>query len=229
MGHSLGSHFAALAAILASVPELELGVCLDTAHLFQAGYPIHTEQGLERTLEQIDQTFGLERVKILHVNDSRTALGSRLDRHEHIGRGRIGALALTRMLRHPLLSPQRVPGRAFLLETPIDKPGDDRRNVAALWKLVGVAAEQVPNAVDGFSMLRRKSSERRGKAMRVARPSSARHAAAPRKTAVPAKASQRSRAHHAPASGAPVLRTRTGAVPTTKRRRSRPAKQQERR
>jgi hypothetical protein len=58
-------------------------------------------------------------------------------------------------MRHRLLSPERVAGRAFLLETPIDLPGDDRRNVAALWKLVGVAAVQAPDAEDGFSMVRK--------------------------------------------------------------------------
>jgi hypothetical protein len=63
---------------------------------------------------------------------------------------------MERILRHPLLSPTRVPGRAFLLETPIDAPGDDRRNVAAVWKCVGVAAEQMPDAEDGFSMVRGK-------------------------------------------------------------------------
>jgi hypothetical protein len=66
---------------------------------------------------------------------------------------------MARVLRHPLLSPQRVAGRAFLLETPIDAPGDDRRNIAAVWKLVGVAVEQVPDAEDGFSMLSKARAE----------------------------------------------------------------------
>jgi hypothetical protein len=74
----------------------------------------------------------LERVRVVHVNDSRTALGSRVDRHEHIGKGKIGIKALGRILNHPLLA-----GRAFILETPIEKPGDDKRNVAALWRLTG--------------------------------------------------------------------------------------------
>ena len=66
------------------------------------------------------------------MNDSKTPLGSRVDRHEHIGKGKIGLEAFARILNHPLLA-----GRAFIAETPIDKPGDDRRNVAALWKLAG--------------------------------------------------------------------------------------------
>jgi len=156
MGNSVGSKFEELATILETSREIDAGVCLDTAHTFEAGYPIHTADGLEQTLERLEKTVELERVYVLHVNDSKTAFGSRVDRHEHIGKGEIGLEALGRILRHPLLSPSRVPGRAFLLETPIDLPGDDRRNVAAVWKLVGVAAEQAPDAEDGFSMVRGK-------------------------------------------------------------------------
>ena len=157
MGTALGSRFEELAAILAAVPELPLGVCLDTAHTFQAGYDLRTEAGLERTLEALERTVGLERIFVVHVNDSKTPLGSRVDRHEHIGRGRIGLKAFRRILNHPLLSPsgaQGLAGRAFILETPIDRPGDDRRNVRMLWKLVGLTARQAPRAEDGFSMLR---------------------------------------------------------------------------
>ena len=89
-------------------------------------------EGLEGTLQVIDRTVGLDRMAVVHVNDSKTHLGSRVDRHEHIGKGKIGLEAFRAILNHPLLA-----GRAFILETPIDKPGDDRRNVAALWKLVG--------------------------------------------------------------------------------------------
>jgi hypothetical protein len=130
-------------------------VCIDTAHLFEAGFPIHTSEGLEQTLARLELTVGLDRVFVIHVNDSKTPFGSRVDRHEHIGKGKIGLEAFERIMRHPLLSPARVAGRAFLLETPIDLPGDDRRNVAALWKLVGVAAVQAPDAEDGFSMVRK--------------------------------------------------------------------------
>jgi deoxyribonuclease-4 len=69
---------------------------------------------------------------VIHVNDSKAALGSRVDRHEHVGKGKIGLEAFRRILNHTLLS-----SCAFILETPIDRPGDDKRNVAALWKLVG--------------------------------------------------------------------------------------------
>jgi deoxyribonuclease-4 len=162
MGKSIGSKFEELAAIIKGAGEVDLGVCIDTAHLFEAGYPIHTAEGLEQTLARLELSVGLDRVFVIHVNDSKTPFGSRVDRHEHIGKGKIGLEAFERILRHPLLSPERVAGRAFLLETPIDLPGDDRRNVAALWKLVGIAAEQEPDAEDGFSMVtvaRTKKSE----------------------------------------------------------------------
>jgi deoxyribonuclease-4 len=162
MGKAIGSKFEELAAIIKGAGEVDLGVCIDTAHLFEAGYPIHTAEGLEQTLARLELSVGLDRVFVIHVNDSKTPFGSRVDRHEHIGKGKIGLEAFERILRHPLLSPERVAGRAFLLETPIDLPGDDRRNVAALWKLVGIAADQEPDAEDGFSMVtvaRTKKSE----------------------------------------------------------------------
>ncbi|HLW99196.1 MAG TPA: deoxyribonuclease IV [Candidatus Acidoferrales bacterium] len=162
MGNAVGSKFEELAAILEGAREIDAGVCIDTAHTFEAGYPIHTADGLEQALQHLEKTVQLDRVHVLHVNDSKTKFGSRVDRHQHIGKGEIGLEAMERILRHPLLSPTRVPGRAFLLETPIDSPGDDRRNVAAVWKCVGVAAEQMPDAEDGFSMVRgkRKSKTR---------------------------------------------------------------------
>jgi len=163
MGTAVGSRFEELAALLEAGPDLSLGVCLDTAHTFAAGYDIRSQVGLERTLETIEHTVGLRSVFVVHVNDSKTPLGSRVDRHEHIGRGRIGLQAFRRILNHPLLTAngsQGLAGRAFILETPIDRPGDDRRNVRTLWKLVGLKARQALRAEDGFSMLRR---PRRGK------------------------------------------------------------------
>jgi len=131
-GSCVGSNFEELKAIVDACPELALGVCIDTAHTFAAGWDIRTPEGLEAALRDIDRVIGLARVAVIHMNDSKTALGSRVDRHEHIGKGKIGAEPFARILAHPLLS-----GRAFILETPIDKPGDDRKNVAALWKLAG--------------------------------------------------------------------------------------------
>ena len=143
MGSSVGSRFEELKAILDQTGDLPMGVCLDTAHTFEAGYEITTEEGLERTIEEVERTVGLARVYVLHVNDSKTPLGSHVDRHENIGFGKIGRAALGRVLNHPRLGPgaQGLPGRAFILETPIDRPGDDRRNVRALWDLVGVRSQ----------------------------------------------------------------------------------------
>ena len=157
MGSAVGARFEEIRTILDLTADLPTGVCIDTAHTLAAGYDIATEAGLERTIRILDATVGLDRVFVLHVNDSKTPLGSRVDRHEHIGRGKIGLAAFRRILNHPRLGPglQGVPGRAFILETPIDRPGDDRRNVRALWDLVGVSVRQAPRAEDGFSMLKR--------------------------------------------------------------------------
>jgi hypothetical protein len=161
---AIGSRFEELKAIMDAAPELPLGVCLDTAHAFHAGYDIRSEAGLAQTLDALDGTVGLARVAVLHVNDSKTPFASRVDRHEHIGRGHIGKgksglEAFRHILNHPSLSASAsagCPGRAFLLETPIDAPGDDRRNVRRLWDLVGIAVKQAPRAQDGFSMMPRK-------------------------------------------------------------------------
>jgi deoxyribonuclease-4 len=156
MGSAVGARFEEIKTILDRTGDLPMGVCLDTAHTLEAGYDISTEEGLETTLAAVDRTVGLDRVYVLHVNDSKTPLGSRVDRHEHIGRGKIGLQAFTRILNHARLGPgpQGLAGRAFILETPIDKPGDDRRNVRALWELVGVNVQQAPKAENGFPMLK---------------------------------------------------------------------------
>ena len=161
MGSALGAQFEELRAILDETRGLPMGVCLDTAHMFAAGYDITTETGLAKTLDAVERTVGLGNVYVLHINDSKTPLGSRVDRHENIGEGKIGLLAFRRMLNDPRLSPAAsgVPGRAYILETPIDKPGDDRRNVRTLWNLVGIDAKQAPKAADGFSMVAKKKAK----------------------------------------------------------------------
>jgi deoxyribonuclease-4 len=162
MGTCIGSRFEDLRAILDQIPELPVGVCVDTAHAFEAGYDLRTAAGLDQMLADLDGAVGLARVPVVHVNDSKTALGSRVDRHEHIGRGQIGRAAFGRVLTHPRLSagaPEGLRGRAFILETPIDAPGDDRRNVRALWELAGVPVKQAPRAENGFSMQRSRRKE----------------------------------------------------------------------
>jgi deoxyribonuclease-4 len=131
-GSTIGARLEELKEIVDACRDLSLGVCIDTAHIFAAGWDIRTAQGLEKALADIDRTIGLDCVAVIHVNDSKTDLGSRVDRHDHIGKGKIGLEGFRRVLNHP-----RLAGKAFILETPIDKPGDDWRNVAALWKLLG--------------------------------------------------------------------------------------------
>jgi deoxyribonuclease-4 len=162
MGTAVGARLEEVAGILYELNRgesrtdgrpLQFGACLDTAHLFAAGYDIKSPEGLERTIEEIDRIVGLENVPVFHVNDSKIPLGGRVDRHENIGHGKIGADAFGRILKHPRLggaAPEGLPGRAFLLETPIDDPGDDRKNVAKLWQLAGVEG---PEAEKGYSML----------------------------------------------------------------------------
>ena len=155
MGTAVGARLEEVAEILAGLSALPVAACLDTAHLFAAGYDLKTDTGLASTIGQIEGTIGLDRVPIFHVNDSKIPLGGRVDRHENIGEGKIGAEAFAKILTHPRLgsaAPEGLPGRAFVLETPIDEPGDDRRNVAKLWELAG-RGEQAPPAEKGFSML----------------------------------------------------------------------------
>src|SRR5216684_402690 len=155
MGTADGERLEEVGEILAGLRNLPVGACLDTAHLFAAGYNIKSEGGLASTIGQIDGAIGLENVPVIHANDSKIPLGGRVDRHEHIGKGKIGAEAFARILRHPRFgttAPEGLTGRAFVAETPIDDPGDDRRNVAMLWELAGLK-EHAPEAEKSFSML----------------------------------------------------------------------------
>jgi deoxyribonuclease IV len=155
MGTCLSSRLEEMAEILAGLNGLPVDICLDTAHLFASGYDIRSEEGLASTIGQIENTIGLERVPVMHINDSKIPLGGRVDRHEHIGKGKIGAESFRGILTHPRLSaapPDGLAGRVFIAETPIDDPGDDRRNVAALWDLAGLK-DIAPAAEKGFSML----------------------------------------------------------------------------
>ena len=155
MGTCLSSRLEEMAEVLAGLNGFPVDVCLDTAHLFASGYDIRSEEGLASTIGQIENTIGLERVPVMHINDSKIPLGGRVDRHEHIGKGKIGAEAFSRILTHPRLSaapPEGLAGRVFIAETPIDDPGDDRKNVAMLWDLTGLK-DIAPAAEKGFSML----------------------------------------------------------------------------
>lgn len=132
-GCQIGSKFEELRAIrdlAAHEADLPLAYCLDTCHLFAAGHDIARPAGLKRTAADIERVLGLDLVKVIHTNDSKGALNSRLDRHANIGEGHIGEKGFRRILSHPALK-----AKAFILETPVDEEGDDQKNVDALKRL----------------------------------------------------------------------------------------------
>jgi deoxyribonuclease-4 len=128
-GAQIGSKFEELCAIHDG-SELETGYCLDTCHLLASGFDVATPTGLKKTIADAEKVLGLENVKVIHANDSKGGLGSKLDRHMNIGEGQIGVEGFRGILNHPKL--RKLP---FILETPVDHPGDDRRNVDALKNL----------------------------------------------------------------------------------------------
>ena len=108
-------------------------VCLDTCHTHVAGYDMVTADGYDETLRQVEETIGLRRVRVWHCNDAKAPMGSKLDRHQHIGEGTLGAGAFRRLLQDG-----RFAHAAFIAETPVDDPGDIQRNVSALRALAAV-------------------------------------------------------------------------------------------
>ena len=132
-GDSLGHTFEQLARIIELTPQGErLGVCLDTCHVFAAGYELRTVEGYAATMEAFDKAIGLQRLKALHLNDSKGELGERKDRHEHIGKGHIGLEGFRNVVNDP-----RLAGLPGLLETPKgDDLEEDRENLRALRALV---------------------------------------------------------------------------------------------
>jgi deoxyribonuclease-4 len=104
-----------------------VAVCLDTCHIHVAGYDIVNEDGYIETMKLVETTVGLDTVKVWHCNDAKAAFGSKLDRHQHIGEGTIGAAPFRRLLHDARFS-----HCAFIAETPVDEPGDEARNVATL-------------------------------------------------------------------------------------------------
>jgi deoxyribonuclease IV len=130
--YSLGGSFEQVAEVLERLRGLvPIAACIDTCHTHVSGYDIVSEKGTRETLAQLDATIGLKNVPVWHCNDAKAACGSKLDRHQHVGKGSIGPEPFRRLLNDP-----RLAHAAFIAETPIDEPGDDRRNVAALKKLV---------------------------------------------------------------------------------------------
>ena len=125
---SLGSSFEQVAELVATLaPCAPVGVCLDTCHTHVAGYDLVSDQGYAATMAEVERTMGTGAVRVWHCNDAKAPMGSKLDRHEHIGEGTLGAAAFRRLLQDA-----RFAHAAFIAETPVDEPGDEMRNVAAL-------------------------------------------------------------------------------------------------
>ncbi len=129
-GTGIGCRFEQLAQIMIALGDPDrVGVCLDTCHVFAAGYDLRTKRALQETLKTFDRLIGLERLKLLHFNDSLKPLGSRIDRHVHIGQGQIGEEGFTCLMQHSLLA--KLPK---IIETPKKAGGRDcdRRNLEKL-------------------------------------------------------------------------------------------------
>jgi deoxyribonuclease-4 len=130
-GTEIGNTFDQIKKIIDGVHEKErMGVCLDTAHSFEAGYDLSNKDGIEKTLEAFNQTIGLKRIHLLHLNDSKTPLGSRKDRHWHIGEGYIGVEGFRYLINHPLL--RHLPG---IMETPRKDTVEDLKNMKVIRSL----------------------------------------------------------------------------------------------
>ncbi|HWR36899.1 MAG TPA: deoxyribonuclease IV [Clostridia bacterium] len=125
---SLGGNFEQVAELVQCLRKhIRAAACIDTCHTHVAGYDITTAEGYAETMQHLDATIGLANVPVWHCNDAKAACGSKLDRHEHIGKGSIGPELFAR-----LLNDMRTAHAAFIAETPIDAPLDDLTNVRAL-------------------------------------------------------------------------------------------------
>lgn len=125
---SLGGKLEQVAELVEQLKShLPVAVCLDTCHVHVSGYDIVSTDGYIETMKLVESTVGFDAVKVWHCNDAKAAMGSKLDRHEHIGEGTIGAEAFRRLLHD-----DRFSHSAFIAETPVDAPGDEARNVGVL-------------------------------------------------------------------------------------------------
>ncbi len=118
-GNLVGKNFEEMGRIFKRIKSKNLGICLDTAHAFEYGYSLHTKDGLDSLVKEIDQLVGLEKLRVIHLNDSMTNLSSNRDRHEEFGEGFIGQEAMIRIINHPDL--KNIP---FIMETPKLKTGE---------------------------------------------------------------------------------------------------------
>jgi deoxyribonuclease-4 len=135
-GSWLGYTFEHHAAIINRIEQKDrIGVCLDTCHAYTAGYDLSGEAGYDRLIHEIEQTVGLKKLMLVHLNDTKDSLASHRDRHEHIGKGRIGISGFKRIVNDP-----RLAHAAFILETPKDSEDADTRNLKVVRQLIKKAA-----------------------------------------------------------------------------------------
>lgn len=137
-GEFLGSRFQQIGELIGMLGgDQRLGLCLDTAHTFASGYDLRVDEGIRRAVDEIAQFIGLERLKLIHANDSKVGLNTFVDRHENIGKGQLGEDAFVRMLSEPAL--RKV---AWVLEVPgYEDKGPDKPNLDEL-KRLALAADQ---------------------------------------------------------------------------------------
>ncbi len=131
-GRIVGDTFEEIATILENklVAKYNIGVCFDTCHAFASGYDLRTNKDVESTLNQFDKVIGVDKLVMVHANDSMAELGKHLDRHAHIGDGHIGKEGFKALVNHKVFG-----ALDWILETPKDNPKDDPRNIAFLRKL----------------------------------------------------------------------------------------------
>ena len=129
---SLGGSFEQVGVLIEFLkPSVPVAACIDTCHTHVSGYDITTKEGFRETMQRLDDAVGLKNVPVWHCNDAKAARGSKLDRHEHIGKGTIGVEPFRWLLNNP-----QTKQAAFIAETPIDEPLDDQKNVDTLKSLV---------------------------------------------------------------------------------------------
>ena len=129
--NSVGSHMKEIGNIIESVGDKRVGVCLDTCHAFAAGYDIASKKGTSSLMDEIEESFGIDKIKLVHLNDAKFPLGSGLDRHWHIGKGHIGMKGFANFFRI-----SRLTADCFVMETPENTDGDDHTNMQAVSKIM---------------------------------------------------------------------------------------------
>lgn len=137
-GTTMGTKFSELGAIIDGLDDpSRVGICLDTCHAFAAGYELRTPAGLQETLDEFDREIGLDHLELIHLNDSKFSLGSRHDRHAHIGSGEIGIAGISQVFNHPSL--RDLP---FILETPKEINGKDGADAVNLIQVRSLRKEK---------------------------------------------------------------------------------------